>query len=181
MTGQSSTLAPVRVSSTARWCASGEGEITSACWGGSTKRPAYRPERNVLLGRGGTVYHGLMMVDRRPVREVRGRSGGLRAWPHPTGGRKVKLKRLFALVACGLAPFLAALSADAADYPEPVEGDHVIEEFTFHTGDVIRDLNIHYYTVGDPAGEPVLLLHGTSGSGKSMLGEGFAGAMYGPG
>ena len=90
-------------------------------------------------------------------------------------------KRLFAMVVCGLAPALAAFSAEAADYPEPVEGDYVIEEFTFHTGEVMRDLNIHYYTVGDPSGEPVLLLHGTAGSGKSMLGEGFAGAMYGPG
>ena len=90
-------------------------------------------------------------------------------------------KRLFAVVVCGLVPFLAAFPADTADYPEPVEGDYVIEEFTFHTGDVIRNLNIHYYTVGDPANEPVLLLHGTAGSGKSMLSEGFAGAMYGPG
>lgn len=90
-------------------------------------------------------------------------------------------KRIFALVVCGLAPSLLAFSADAADYPEPVEGDYVVEEFTFHTGDVIQDLKIHYYTVGDPAGEPVLLLHGTAGSGQSMLGEGFAGAMYGPG
>jgi homoserine O-acetyltransferase len=82
---------------------------------------------------------------------------------------------------CGLALSLAAFAANAADYPEPVEGDYVIDKFTFHTGEVIEDLNIHYYTVGDPANEPVLLLHGTTGSGKSMLGEGFAGAMYGPG
>ena len=91
------------------------------------------------------------------------------------------IKRYFAMIVCGLAPSLVAFSADAADYPDPVEGDYVVEEFTFHTGDVIQDLKIHYYTVGDPANEPVLLLHGTTGSGRSMLGEGFAGAMYGPG
>jgi homoserine O-acetyltransferase/O-succinyltransferase len=90
-------------------------------------------------------------------------------------------KRLLATVVCGLTPALVAFTVAAADYPEPVEGDYVIDEFTFHTGEVIEDLNIHYYTVGDPANEPVLLLHGTTGSGKSMLGEGFAGAMYGPG
>jgi homoserine O-acetyltransferase len=93
----------------------------------------------------------------------------------------VNLKRFLAIVVCGLAPSLVAFSIDAADYPDPVEGDYVVKEFTFHTGDVIQDLNIHYYTVGDPANEPVLLLHGTAGSGKSMLNEGFAGAMYGPG
>jgi homoserine O-acetyltransferase len=84
-------------------------------------------------------------------------------------------------VVCGLASSLLAFSAVAADYPDPVEGDYVIDKFTFHTGEVIDDLNVHYYTVGDPANEPVVLLHGTTGSGKSMLGEGFAGAMYGPG
>jgi homoserine O-acetyltransferase/O-succinyltransferase len=92
----------------------------------------------------------------------------------------VNLKRLLVTVMGGLAPWLA-FSAEAADYPEPVEGDYVIEEFTFHTGDVMQDLKIHYYTVGDPAGEPVLLLHGTTGSGNSMVSEGFAGALYGPG
>jgi homoserine O-acetyltransferase len=95
------------------------------------------------------------------------------------GDTKVKCKRLLVTVLCGLAPSLV-FSADAADYPDLVEGDYVIEEFTFHTGDVL-DLKIHYYTVGDPSNEPVLLLHGTTGSGKSMLSKGFAGAMYGPG
>jgi homoserine O-acetyltransferase len=92
----------------------------------------------------------------------------------------MKLKRLLVTVVCG-AVLSFAISADAADYPDPVEGDYVIEEFTFHTGEVMQDLKIHYYTVGDPANEPVLLLHGTTGSGKSMLSEGFAGALYGPG
>jgi homoserine O-acetyltransferase len=90
-------------------------------------------------------------------------------------------KLFLAAVVCASASSLVAFSVDAADYPDPVEGDYVIKDFTFHTGDVIEDLNIHYYTVGDPANEPVLLLHGTTGSGKSMLNEGFAGAMYGPG
>jgi homoserine O-acetyltransferase len=98
-----------------------------------------------------------------------------------TGGTKLTFKRFLATVVCGLTPSLVVLSADAADYPDPVEGDYVVKEVTFHTGDVIQDLNIHYYTVGDPTNEPVLLLHGTTGSGKSMLSEGFAGAMYGPG
>jgi homoserine O-acetyltransferase/O-succinyltransferase len=97
------------------------------------------------------------------------------------GGTKVSFKQFLAAALCGLAPSLVALAADAADYPDPVEGDHVVEKFTFHTGEVIEDFNIHYYTVGDPANEPVLLLHGTTGSGKSMLSEGFAGALFGPG
>jgi homoserine O-acetyltransferase len=71
--------------------------------------------------------------------------------------------------------------AGAADYPDPVEGDYVIKDFAFHDGQTFPELNMHYYTIGDPSGEPVLVLHGTAGSGKSMLSEGFAGALYGPG
>lgn len=93
----------------------------------------------------------------------------------------MSFRQFLGAVLCGLAPSFITLAADAADYPDPVEGDYVVEEFTFHTGEVIEDFNIHYYTVGDPDNEPVLLLHGTTGSGKSMLSEGFAGAMFGPG
>jgi homoserine O-acetyltransferase len=42
-------------------------------------------------------------------------------------------------------------------------------------------LRLHYTTVGDPGGQPVLVLHGTSGSGASMLGANFAGELFGPG
>jgi homoserine O-acetyltransferase len=76
---------------------------------------------------------------------------------------------------------LACLGASAADYPDPVEGDYAIKDFSFHTGDSFDQLTMHYYTVGDPANPPVLVLHGTTGSGKSMLSEGFAGALFGPG
>jgi homoserine O-acetyltransferase len=43
------------------------------------------------------------------------------------------------------------------------------------------ELRLHYVTIGDPSGEPVLVLHGTSGSSASMLTPGFAGELYGPG
>ncbi|MGE3159793.1 MAG: alpha/beta fold hydrolase, partial [Xanthobacteraceae bacterium] len=35
--------------------------------------------------------------------------------------------------------------------------------------------------VGDPSGEPVIVLHGTGGSGTSMLSANFAGELFGPG
>lgn len=69
----------------------------------------------------------------------------------------------------------------AANFPEPVEGDYVIKDFTFHTGEKFGELKMHYYTVGDPANQPVLIIHGTTGTGKSMLSEGFAGKLFGPG
>ena len=72
-------------------------------------------------------------------------------------------------------------TATAADYPDPQEGDYVIEDFTFHTGETVPEMKVHYRTIGDPDGEPVLLIHGTNGTGASFLTDGFAGAMFGPG
>lgn len=62
-----------------------------------------------------------------------------------------------------LAFLLAGLPALAADYPEPKQGSWVACDFRFHTGDVFPELKIHYRTIGAPSGEPVLLLHGTTG------------------
>lgn len=77
--------------------------------------------------------------------------------------------------------FYVALPAFAADYPEPKQGDWVARDFRFHTGEVFAELKLHYRTIGAPTGEPVLVLHGTAGSGASMLGKGFAGELFGPG
>src|SRR5262245_48649444 len=76
---------------------------------------------------------------------------------------------------------LVALAAAAADYPAPKEGDWVARDFKFHTGDVMPELRLHYTTIGEPSGEPVLILHGTAGSSANMLTPGFAGELFGPG
>jgi homoserine O-acetyltransferase len=68
-----------------------------------------------------------------------------------------------------------------ADYPTAKEGDWTASDFRFHTGDVFPALRIHYTTVGAPSGEPVLVLHGTAGSGTGMLTPAFAGELFGPG
>jgi homoserine O-acetyltransferase/O-succinyltransferase len=81
----------------------------------------------------------------------------------------------FVLLSC------AALAARAAGYPEPKEGDWVAKDFRFHTGEVFREATLHYRTIGAPTGEPVLVLHGTAGSGASMLTKDFAGELFGPG
>ena len=80
-----------------------------------------------------------------------------------------------------LAAIAALGAARAADYPEPVEGSYTIEDFTFHTGETIPEMVVHYRTIGDPSGEPVLIVHGSTGTGESFLKEGFAGALFGPG
>ena len=80
-----------------------------------------------------------------------------------------------------LAAMLIAVPAVAADYPAPKEGAWVVRDFRFHTGEVLPELRLHYTTVGSATGEPVLILHGTTGSGGGMLTPGFAGELFGPG
>src|SRR4029450_5702562 len=90
------------------------------------------------------------------------------------------IKRL-AWVLCGVAVSLTAAPALAADYPAPKEGSWVVRDFRFHTGEVLPELRLHYTTVGAPTGQPVLILHGTTGSGAGMLTPAFAGELFGPG
>ena len=83
--------------------------------------------------------------------------------------------------ALSLALILLAVVPAAAQYPAPKEGSWVAKDFRFHTGEVMPELRLHYRTVGEPSGEPVVLLHGTTGSGASMLSPAFAGELFGPG
>jgi homoserine O-acetyltransferase len=76
---------------------------------------------------------------------------------------------------------IVACPAFAADYPAPKPGDWTAPNFSFHTGALIPQLHLHYLTVGDPSGQPVLILHGTAGSGASMLVDSFAGVLFGAG
>jgi homoserine O-acetyltransferase len=83
--------------------------------------------------------------------------------------------------AIALAFALVTFAAAAADYPAPKQGDWIAHNFKFHTGEVMPELRLHYTTVGEPSGIPVVVLHGTGGSAQSMLSPGFAGALFGPG
>jgi len=80
-----------------------------------------------------------------------------------------------------LALVLLSGTARADDYPAPREADWVARDFKFHTGEVMPALKLHYLTIGDPAGMPVLVLHGNGGSASSMLTPAFAGELFGRG
>jgi homoserine O-acetyltransferase len=85
---------------------------------------------------------------------------------------------------CGALSCIALLGgylpADAQT-PEPKQGDWVVKDFKFTTGEVLPELKLHYMTVGAPTGEPVLVLHGSSGSSTGMMNRNFAGELFGPG
>ncbi len=88
---------------------------------------------------------------------------------------------LLRLALAGPVLLLMALAAMAAEYPAPQHGDWTVKDFQFHTGEVLPELRLHYVTIGDPKGEPVVVLHGSTGSTASMLTAGFAGELFGPG
>jgi homoserine O-acetyltransferase len=85
--------------------------------------------------------------------------------------------------------FLAApLTLHGADYPAPTEGDYVIRDFKFTSGEALPELKIHYRTIGkavkDEKGavrNAVLITHGTTGSGAQFIRPEFAGELFGPG
>jgi homoserine O-acetyltransferase len=73
-------------------------------------------------------------------------------------------------------------------YPTPVEGDYLISNFRFESGELLPQLRLHYTTVGTPRRGPdgkvnnaVLIMHGTTGSGQNFLSQTFAGNLFGPG
>jgi homoserine O-acetyltransferase len=68
-----------------------------------------------------------------------------------------------------------------APYPTPLAGSWTATDVAFNDGSVLPALRLRYMTVGDPGGEPVLLLHGSNGSSASLLTPQFAGALFGPG
>src|ERR1700756_1096262 len=74
----------------------------------------------------------------------------------------------------------------AADYPPPTEGDYVIRDFKFASGETLPELKIHYRTLGkidkDATGKvtnAVLIMHGTTGSGAQFIRQEFAGELFG--
>ena len=93
----------------------------------------------------------------------------------------MNLTKLIARAASGIALALAALPALAQGFPAPQEGSWIVRDFRFSTGEVLPELRLHYTTVGAPTGEPVVILHGTTGSGTGMLGPAFGGELFGPG
>ena len=76
---------------------------------------------------------------------------------------------------------MTSVTAMAADYPAPKQGDWIARDFKFHSGETMPQLRLHYTTIGEPGGQPVLVLHGSGGSAARMLTPEFAGELFGPG
>ena len=67
----------------------------------------------------------------------------------------------------------------AAQYPVSTEGDFVIKDFRFTSGEMLPELRVHYRTLGKPQRDAqgvvrnaVLIIHGTGGLPGSCLSPG---------
>jgi homoserine O-acetyltransferase/O-succinyltransferase len=83
---------------------------------------------------------------------------------------------------------LAVLVGGLLPAQTPTEGDVILRDFHFKSGEVLANLKIHYRTYGSPRRDAsgtvrnaVLILHGTTGSGAQFVRPEFAGHLFGPG
>lgn len=83
---------------------------------------------------------------------------------------------------------LALFNTHAADYPAPVQGDFVLRDFHFASGESLPELRMHYRTLGKPVRDSkgmvrnaVLITHGTGGASTQFLRPEFAGELFAAG
>lgn len=83
---------------------------------------------------------------------------------------------------------LLSFCVHAADYPTPVQGDFVLRDFHFSSGETLPALRIHYRTLGKPERDgngmvtnAVLITHGTGGDGSQFLRPEFGGELFAAG
>ena len=87
---------------------------------------------------------------------------------------------MFAALTCG--------AQTSSDLPASREGDFIARDFRFKSGEFLPEVKLHYTTFGNPVRDTngrvtnaVLLLHGTGGSGSSLIRPIFANELFGAG
>jgi homoserine O-acetyltransferase len=83
---------------------------------------------------------------------------------------------------------LAGMASRAQTSHWPTQdGNYVIKDFHFGSGESLPELKLHYLTLGKPhrdaAGHTdnaILLLHGTGGDAHSLLNPVFSDVLFGP-
>ena len=95
-------------------------------------------------------------------------------------------------VAALLGPGAAATARAEPAQSQPAlathDGDFVVHDFHFRSGETLPELRLHYTTFGTPRRDAaghvvnaVLILHGTGGQGHNFIRPEFSGVLFGPG
>ncbi|MFY9618716.1 MAG: alpha/beta fold hydrolase [Pyrinomonadaceae bacterium] len=90
-----------------------------------------------------------------------------------------------------IAPLFLAVSVVAQTSPRQTmvaEGDYIVKDFKFKSGEILPELKLHYRTIGSPTKDAtgvtrnaVLIMHGTGGASAQFLSQQFANVLFGPG
>ena len=87
-----------------------------------------------------------------------------------------------------IAAIALAVAASAPASAQGTEGDFEMRDFKFTDGSTLPVLRIHYTTLGRPRKDAngvvrnaILILHGTTGSGRGFLGRNFGGELFNAG
>jgi homoserine O-acetyltransferase len=95
---------------------------------------------------------------------------------------------LLALAGGSISTIAQTIDTTPAKWPGQTEGDFLIKDFHFRSGEELRELRLHYVTLGtlhrNSSGEvdnAVLLLHSTGGDTSELFEPAFSGLLYGPG
>jgi homoserine O-acetyltransferase len=97
------------------------------------------------------------------------------------------MNRLRIVVAACAWLFAAGAPAQEMAGLQTREGDFVVRDFRFASGETLPELRLHYTSLGTPVRDAkgevtnaVLILHGTSGDGRQFLKPQFAGVLFAP-
>src|SRR5947209_16094957 len=90
------------------------------------------------------------------------------------------------LITYALVLFTSSICAQAP--LKPSDGDFIIKDFKFESGETLPELRLHYVTLGTPQKDKngrvtnaVIVNHGTGGSHTQFLGAGFGGVLFAKG
>src|SRR2546429_9892368 len=98
-----------------------------------------------------------------------------------------KKLRLFVIPVLGVMFSGLNCFAQVPTPPKTAEGNFVVKNFKFRSGETLPELRLHYTTLGKPVHNAegrvtnaVLILHGTGGSGQPFLQEQVAWELFRP-
>ena len=99
------------------------------------------------------------------------------------GGQALRAGLLFAVLWCP-----ASAGPAAAQGPATREGDYVIKNYRFASGETLPEVRLHFRTLGTPAYDGqkritngVLIMHGSSGDASQVLAPSMIGPLTAPG
>ncbi|MBL0000288.1 MAG: alpha/beta fold hydrolase [Sphingomonadales bacterium] len=95
------------------------------------------------------------------------------------------MRTIFTLL---IAAFTLLATPSFAETWPAKDGEAVLKDFAFVSGETLPEVRMHYTTLGTPHKDKkgqidnaIMVLHGTGGSGKQFLQPQFADELYGPG